>query len=72
MVGLAAGGAAGFAAGAVVAAGLAAGAPLPFLSSNDITSFSILDSGRGTVRSYRFDTRDPNSAVVLFDEFPLA
>ncbi|MEV0734278.1 hypothetical protein [Polymorphospora sp. NPDC050346] len=50
----------------------AAGKPLPYVASNDITVFSVLDSGAGVVRSYRFDTRDPGSAVVLFDEFPLA
>jgi hypothetical protein len=42
------------------------------VASNDITVFSILDSASGVVRSYRFDTRDPGSPVVLFDEFPLA
>lgn len=47
------------------------GAPLPYLSSNDITVFSILDSGTGTVRSYRFDTRTPEAAAEVFDEFPL-
>ncbi|MBF9129626.1 metallophosphoesterase [Plantactinospora sp. S1510] len=48
------------------------GAPLPYVASNDITVFTILDSAAGVVRSYRFDTRDPDSPVVLFDEFPLA
>jgi hypothetical protein len=50
----------------------AAGKALPYLSSNDISAFSLLDSSAGVVRSYRFDTRQPDSAVVLFDEFPLA
>ncbi|MDY6940916.1 MAG: metallophosphoesterase [Cyanobacteriota bacterium] len=45
--------------------------PLPYLASNDITAFSILDTGTGTVSSYRFDTRSPDSEVVKFDEFPL-
>lgn len=44
---------------------------LPFVSSNHLTSFSILDTGTGTVKSYVFDTRDPASAVHLFDEFPI-
>lgn len=48
------------------------GAPLPYVASNDITVFSILDSAAGVVRSYRFDTREPDSPVLLFDEFPLA
>jgi hypothetical protein len=42
------------------------------VASDDITVFSILDSGAGVVRSYRFDTRDPDAPVLLFDEFPLA
>ncbi|MEO3929763.1 hypothetical protein ABGB07_38810 [Micromonosporaceae bacterium B7E4] len=48
------------------------GTPLPYVASDDITVFSILDSGAGVVRSYRFDTRDPDAPVLLFDEFPLA
>ncbi|MBN1173943.1 MAG: metallophosphoesterase, partial [Micromonosporaceae bacterium] len=47
------------------------GTPLPYLASNDITAFSILDSGAGTVRSYMFDTRTPQAAAELFDEFAL-
>jgi hypothetical protein len=46
--------------------------PLPYLASNDITAFSILDTGTGIVSSYRFDTRSPESKVVKFDEFRLA
>ena len=46
--------------------------PLPYLASNDITAFSILDTGTGIVSSYRFDTRSPESEVVKFDEFRLA
>lgn len=48
-----------------------AGNPLPCVASNDITVFSILDTGDGVVRSYYFDTREPDSEVVLFDEFLL-
>ncbi|MGF1524672.1 MAG: metallophosphoesterase [Leptolyngbyaceae cyanobacterium] len=47
------------------------GNPLPYLESNDITAFSILDTGTGTVSSYYFDTRNPDSDVILFDEFGL-
>ncbi len=47
------------------------GQPLPYLASNDITAFSILDTGSGTVSSYRFDTRQPDSVPVKFDEFSL-
>ncbi len=45
------------------------GKPLPYIASNEITVFSILDTGSGTVSSYRFDTRNPESAVIKFDEF---
>ncbi|MBD1919084.1 MULTISPECIES: metallophosphoesterase [Cyanophyceae] len=45
------------------------GQPLPYLASNDITAFSLFDTGSGTISSYYFDTREPNSAVVKFDEF---
>jgi len=45
--------------------------PLPYLASNEITAFSILDTGTQTVSSYYFDTRQPNSNVVKFDEFSL-
>ncbi|MGK7954690.1 MAG: metallophosphoesterase, partial [Crocosphaera sp.] len=45
--------------------------PLPYIASNDITVFSILDTGEGTVSSYYFDTRQPNSNVIKFDEFAI-
>lgn len=48
------------------------GQPLPYIASNDITVFSILDTKTGKVSSYRYDTRQPNSPVVKFDEFSLA
>jgi hypothetical protein len=48
------------------------GVPLPFVASNEITVFTLLDSAAGVVRSYRHDTRHPQSPAVLFDEFPLA
>ena len=44
----------------------------PYLASNDITAFSILDTGTGIVSSYSFDTRYPDQPVVRFDEFSLA
>src|SRR5919202_5689872 len=46
--------------------------PLPYVASNDITVFSILDTGTGTVSSYRFDTIKPESEAVKFEEFRLA
>ena len=44
---------------------------LPFVASNNLTTFSILDTGSGTIASYAFDTRSPTSAVVKFDEFSI-
>lgn len=43
----------------------------PYISSNTITVFSILDTKKGTVDSYYFDTDNPDSEVVMFDSFPL-
>ncbi|WP_107671051.1 metallophosphoesterase [Cyanothece sp. BG0011] len=45
--------------------------PLPYIASNEITVFSILDTEKGTVSSYYFDTRKPNSNVIKFDEFAI-
>lgn len=45
--------------------------PQPYVASNDITAFSILDTGTGTVSSYHFDTRQPDLPVIKFDEFLL-
>ena len=47
------------------------GKPLPYIASNDITVFSILETQTGTVSSYRYDTRKPNSSAIKFDEFKL-
>ncbi|MBS0017623.1 MAG: fibronectin type III domain-containing protein [Arthrospira sp. SH-MAG29] len=47
------------------------GAPQPYIASNDITVFSILDTGTATVSSYLFNTEQPNSQVIKFDEFSL-
>ena len=47
------------------------GKPFPFLSSNELTAFSILDTEKGTVSSYYFDTRQPDSEAIKFDEFSL-
>ncbi|MEB3340747.1 metallophosphoesterase [Okeania sp.] len=47
------------------------GKALPYIASNDITVFSIFETETGTVSSYYFDTRKPNSEVVKFDEFQL-
>jgi hypothetical protein len=45
--------------------------PLPFHSSNNVSAFTVLDTGTGLVESYAFDTRDPSSSVVRFDVFAL-
>jgi len=47
------------------------GKPLPYVASNNITVFSIFDTAAGMVSSYSFDTREPESEVVKFDEFKL-
>ena len=47
------------------------GAALPYIASNDITVFSILETATGTISSYRYDTRTPDSPAVKFDEFKL-
>lgn len=47
------------------------GNPLPYIASNNLTVFSILDTNTGRVSSYYFDTRKPTSEVVKFDEFSL-
>ncbi len=45
---------------------------LPYIASNDITVFSILDTAKGTITSYRYDTRQPGSAAIEFDRFFLS
>ncbi|MEB3217243.1 MAG: metallophosphoesterase, partial [Nostocales cyanobacterium 94392] len=39
------------------------GKDLPYIASNEITVFSIFDTGTGTIASYRFDTRNPQNPV---------
>lgn len=43
----------------------------PYIASNDISVFSIFNTGTGTVSSYRFDVREPENGVIKFDEFSL-
>lgn len=47
------------------------GLPLPYLASNEITAFSLLDTASRRVTSYRFDTRAKTSTVIPFDTFTL-
>ncbi|MBC8123733.1 MAG: metallophosphoesterase, partial [Gemmatimonadaceae bacterium] len=44
---------------------------LPYVASNDITVFTILDTGTGRATSYRFNVYEPDSGVVEFDGFHL-
>ena len=48
------------------------GQPLPYIASNDLTVFSIFDTADGTVSSYYYDTRKPNSDAIEFDRFKLS
>ncbi len=47
------------------------GNQLPYIASNDITSFTLFDTSSGKLSSYYFDAREPESAVVKFDEFTI-
>ena len=44
---------------------------LPYIASNDVTSFTIFDTATGALSSYYFDTTKPDSEVVKFDEFAI-
>jgi hypothetical protein len=45
--------------------------PVPFVASNDISTFSVLDTGIGAVRSFAIDLRNPSAPAVEFDRIPL-
>ena len=45
--------------------------PVPFVCSNKISTFSILDTRDGVVRSFAFDVRQPAGEVIKFDQFSL-
>ncbi len=45
------------------------GKPLPYISSNEITVFSVFSTDSGAIDSYYFDTTKPESKVVHFDRF---
>ncbi|MEB3161361.1 MAG: metallophosphoesterase family protein [Synechocystis sp.] len=47
------------------------GQPLPYLASNEITVFSVLETATGTIKSYYFPTRQADAPVTLFDQFTL-
>lgn len=44
---------------------------LPYISSNTISVFSVLDTATRSVDSYYFDTEHPEKGVVKFDTFVL-
>ena len=46
--------------------------PVPFVCSNNVTTFTILDTGMGAVRSFAFDVRNPEGEVLEFDRFDLS
>lgn len=45
--------------------------PLPFVCSDRLSVFSVLDSAAGTVTSYVTDTADPGAPALAFDRFAL-
>jgi hypothetical protein len=50
------------------------GQKMPYIASNEITVFSILEINEvndAIVSSYRFDTTKPDAKVIKFDEFNL-
>lgn len=49
----------------------AAQQPQPYVASNQITVFTILETQTGLVSSYRFDTGQPHQPALKFDQFSL-
>lgn len=47
----------------------AVGEALPYIASNDLTVFSVLDTGRKVIDSYYFDPQRPAEGVIKFDSF---
>ena len=43
--------------------------PVPFVASDDISTFTIPDTGMGAVRSFAIDLRDPQAEAIEFDRF---
>lgn len=39
------------------------------MANNDLTVFTILDTGDGSITSHVFDTTDPSGEVRLLDRF---
>ncbi|CAN5163400.1 hypothetical protein BH09ACT12_BH09ACT12_20550 [soil metagenome] len=47
------------------------GVPLPFVQSNDLCVFTALDTAAGTVTSWVYDVKQPDTAPWVIDEFTL-
>lgn len=47
------------------------GAPFPFVQSNDLAVFAMLDTGRNEVVSYAYDVRTPDREPWVIDRFSL-
>lgn len=47
------------------------GTPLPFVQSNDLAVFSVLDTGAGNVTSYVYDVTTPDVPPFVLDVFEL-
>ena len=45
------------------------GEPMPVITSNQLSAFTILETPIGRVTSYVFDAQDPDSVPIIFDQF---
>lgn len=45
--------------------------PVPFVCDNGISTFSVLDTVMGAVRSFAIDVKSPNTRILEFDRFNL-
>ena len=43
----------------------------PYLDSNTITAFTVMDTNEGVVKSYYYDTVNTDNGVILFDKFDI-
>jgi hypothetical protein len=47
------------------------GQPMPVITSNDLSAFTVLETPTGRVTSYVFDASDPQSDPIIFDQFTI-
>lgn len=47
------------------------GEPMPVITSNDLSAFTILETATGRVTSYVFDAKDADSRPIIFDQFTI-